>query len=555
MPPRKSNGKKIAPVKLQPDISSDDDLEIEIPEIKGEDGGSGDIHPDNAYQSGNVDEKAGDSKIKQWDIPGGSRPSPAPSTAKATKLTKERADKELVKSPVPSWSDPKFWIPVLGIIQIITMITSVYFFVSMRNSLENLKSCQKRDTATDNPQPCADCTCIATDGFSSKELFNIIERQNKTEEKYRWLENSVKDVQRMLSANDDRLSGFESRDTVTTQDFEKEMIKLNAKMAEFNNNPIIGDEDLIAVFDREWEKRQDILTKAFDSRESSIKDNLDKKVQETEAKVNTGLEQMIKSKTDLQFQEINQNIEEQMRAVKNTMKENDTSGFKERLKSFDSNFERVDEQINSIFREIDNLNNIIVCVFLLVVIGGIYVAYKFLISRKAPKKDSFDTIIEKLKRKGLKKGLLVVSILPSTQQFHLDALNAVPQFKKTSPVKVLVQRLDDIKDVEPHKLVIIFVDFNTRNIILENEEDTESVALRNQTTKVFQFLGCDVFVVYCKDKGSQDLPPENLYNPRLQSIERHPVLSELKNRKRVLSINDKFHPHQVEHLKSCCQQL
>ena len=49
---------------------------------------------------------------------------------------------------------------------------------------------------------------------------------------------------------------------------------------------------------------------------------------------------------------------------------------------------------------------------------------------------AFDTIIEKLKRKGLKKGLLVVSFLPSTQQFHLDALNAVPEFQKTSPVKV-----------------------------------------------------------------------------------------------------------------------
>ena len=49
---------------------------------------------------------------------------------------------------------------------------------------------------------------------------------------------------------------------------------------------------------------------------------------------------------------------------------------------------------------------------------------------------SFKTIIEKLKRKELKKGLLVVSFLPSTQQFHLDALNTVPEFKQTSPVKV-----------------------------------------------------------------------------------------------------------------------
>ena len=55
--------------------------------------------------------------------------------------------------------------------------------------------------------------------------------------------------------------------------------------------------------------------------------------------------------------------------------------------------------------------------------------------------------------------------------------------------KVLVQSFDDVMDVEPHKLVIIFVDFNTRNIILENA-DTESGDLRNQTTKVFKFLGC-----------------------------------------------------------------
>ena len=55
--------------------------------------------------------------------------------------------------------------------------------------------------------------------------------------------------------------------------------------------------------------------------------------------------------------------------------------------------------------------------------------------------------------------------------------------------QVLVQRLDDIMDVEPHKLVIIFVDFNNRNIILENK-DTEIGSLRNDTTKVFQLLGC-----------------------------------------------------------------
>ena len=78
--------------------------------------------------------------------------------------------------------------------------------------------------------------------------------------------------------------------------------------------------------------------------------------------------------------------------------------------------------------------------------------------------------------------------------FYLDkAPNVVFSFsfRKKFPdplmyFQVLAQRLDDIMDVEPHKLVLIFVDFNTKNIILENE-DTEIGDLRNQTTKAFKF--------------------------------------------------------------------
>ena len=128
MPPRKSNGKKIASMKLQPEISSDDDVETEILEIEEEeDNGSGIIHPDDACQSGNVDEKAEDSKSKQRDIPGGSRPSPTSSAVNSTKLTDERADKELVKSPVPYWSNPTFWIPVLGIIQMYACFENIKY--------------------------------------------------------------------------------------------------------------------------------------------------------------------------------------------------------------------------------------------------------------------------------------------------------------------------------------------------------------------------------------------------------------------------------------------
>ena len=68
---------------------------------------------------------------------------------------------------------------------------------------------------------------------------------------------------------------------------------------------------------------------------------------------------------------------------------------------------------------------------------------------------SYDTIIEKLKRKGLKKGLLVVSFLPSTELCHHDALNVVPGFKKTSPVKVS----------DMTKMIILFYLDNTPNVV------------------------------------------------------------------------------------------
>ncbi|XP_078323273.1 uncharacterized protein LOC111123946 [Crassostrea virginica] len=282
----------------------------------------------------------------------------------------------------------------------------------------------------------------------------------------------------------------------------------------------------------------------------TIKDDLKKKTEEKVAENMKNIFSEEKEKLILLNRDLTKRVDE----IKKYLTE-----------ELDKKLKGVEGQVDLSFSQIDSINKMVVCVLLLVVIGVIFDVNKSLIFRKTPyektgrpeetlRNDSFKTIIEKLKRKGLKKGLLVVSFLSSTQQFHLDALHAVPEFKQTSPVKVLIQSSKDLMDVEPHEFVIIFLDFDTKNIILENE-DTEIGDLRNQTTKTFKFLGCDVLVVYCKDKGSQDLPPENLYNSRLQSIERHPVLSELKNRKRVLSINDKFHPHQVEHLKSCCQQL
>ena len=56
----------------------------------------------------------------------------------------------------------------------------------------------------------------------------------------------------------------------------------------------------------------------------------------------------------------------------------------------------------------------------------------------------------------------------------------------------MIQNFGDLMKVDPHKLVIIFVDSNARNIILENPE-SEIGDFKNQATDVFISLGCKFF--------------------------------------------------------------
>ncbi|XP_078323023.1 uncharacterized protein LOC111123290 [Crassostrea virginica] len=318
------------------------------------------------------------------------------------------------------------------------------------------------------------------------------------------------------------------------------------------------------------------LVNEIEDWKKTMEENLSKKIEEVADNMKrSNLE--VTEKFILLDRDLSKRMDEIKKSLTDDLKKK-TKELEEKLNLIGSKFKGVETQLDLSFTEIGSINNYIIGALLLVLFGVIFAAYKSLVSRKSPNEktghpvethktsesgqktmdhrlsinQSFDTIRENLKRKGLKKGLLVISFHPSTQQSHRDALNAVSEFKEISPLKVLVQRSNDLTDVETRKLVIIFVDFNNRNIILE-EEEAENGDLRNQTTKIFKFLKCDVFVVYCKDKGSQNLPRNNLYNPRLHSIERHPVLSELKMNNRVLTINDKFHPHQVDLLRKCCQ--
>lgn len=64
-----------------------------------------------------------------------------------------------------------------------------------------------------------------------------------------------------------------------------------------------------------------------------------------------------------------------------------------------------------------------------------------------------------------------------------------------------------------------------------------------------------MFVVYCKDRDSQNLPPNQFYNTKLHSINQHATLSKLKKKDRVFSVYETLHPQQVKLLENCFKQL
>lgn len=65
----------------------------------------------------------------------------------------------------------------------------------------------------------------------------------------------------------------------------------------------------------------------------------------------------------------------------------------------------------------------------------------------------------------------------------------------------------------------------------------------------------DVFLIYCKNQGSQSLSQDKFYNTSLQSINQRPLLSTLSNKNRLLSVYDTFHPQQVKLLEDRFKQL
>lgn len=104
-----------------------------------------------------------------------------------------------------------------------------------------------------------------------------------------------------------------------------------------------------------------------------------------------------------------------------------------------------------------------------------------------------------------------------------------------------------------YKKLLVCVDFSLLLgmclfFVIKFREETD---ISNLSSRL---LG-DVFLIYCKNKGSRSLPKDELYNTSLQSINQRPLLSTLSNQNRVLSVYDTFHPQQVKLLEDRFKQL
>lgn len=153
-------------------------------------------------------------------------------------------------------------------------MTAACFKHSVENKITNLKSCQKRIANSDDSLSCSDCMCIATDGFSSKEFFDIIENQKREGEKYDKLETAYADMK-------DQLSKYENK-----------VIELEKRLSMHEN---LNKDDLFTkLFNKNWDGRSNSLIEKLEEKDKSLRSlygEVKKEVNEKSQNLQSQLEQ------------------------------------------------------------------------------------------------------------------------------------------------------------------------------------------------------------------------------------------------------------------------
>ena len=147
----------------------------------------------------------------------------------------------------------------------------------------------------------------------------------------------------------------------------------------------------------------------------------------------------------------------------------------------------------------------------------------------------------------LSRNICVISFYTETQILHQELVKSAVHVDIPIKSFLMGNPETEITCIPRSKFIFIFVDFNERNVILENPEQ-DLGDKRSITVEAAQKMGADVFVVYVRDQGSTELPDGQLYNSNLSGFTRHSILKPLTARGRGLSVYETFTKYQENHI-------
>lgn len=147
----------------------------------------------------------------------------------------------------------------------------------------------------------------------------------------------------------------------------------------------------------------------------------------------------------------------------------------------------------------------------------------------------------------LSRTICIISFYKETQILHQKLVKSAVHVDIPIKPFLMLNHEKEITCIPRSKFIFIFVDFNERNVILENPGQ-DLGDKKSLTVEAAQKMGADVFVVYVRDRGSTELPDGQLYNSNLSGFTRHSVLKPLTARGRGLSVYETFTNYQKNHI-------
>ncbi|XP_052721214.1 uncharacterized protein LOC128192515 isoform X3 [Crassostrea angulata] len=134
--------------------------------------------------------------------------------------------------------------------------------------------------------------------------------------------------------------------------------------------------------------------------------------------------------------------------------------------------------------------------------------------------------------------LIIIILAPHAKEKWITGiLNWMQKLQKYVPA-VTENEPKNLKKTS--QILLMFVDYNERNLIIEEAED----GIRRRTLDVLIKSGAEVIVVYCWELSSKNLEEGYLYAPKLGSVSKVPRLIELSRKNSVYSIYKQFKQHQ-----------